>query len=370
MRYDNPGGVACGALVARRGMRIVFVLTYPTHHGVADPAEWLRWDNRDRRMPGILSELGVDVALWGLARDGIETLSTLPGIAPYPIRLFAPADPTRRTRNQVSDTLVAAARDDPAAMFVLIGSNGGAGFDLFDRVLRPDRRRFAVVIGGDYWSRIVPHAAFVFPESSVQERALVRPFPRFWRSALSPDRMQRLPKTIDTDRFRPRPAEPRWDIIATSRLTPYKDFGEVAALADTHRVAVIGDGPQAADLRRRYPRVDWLGHVPNADVPAMLAQARLFFHAGRRDYFPRAIPEAMACGLPVVAFDDRIGADVVPPDCGILVRDRDYRARVAALLGDPARLSAMGRTARDHAVTTHGLRSSESACKRLIEVAT
>lgn len=368
-RYDNPGGVGRGALVARRAMRIIFVLTYPTHHGVADPAEWLRWDNRDRRMPGILSELGVDVALWGLAREGMETVSTLPGIAPYPIRLFAPADPTRRTRDQVSDTLVAAARDDPADLFVLIGSNGGAGFDLFDRMLRPDRRRFAVVIGGDYWSRIIPHAAFVFPESSVQERALVHPFPRFWRSALSPDRMQRLPKTIDTDRFHPRPADPRWDVIATSRLTPYKDFGEVAALADTHRVAVIGDGPQAAELRRRYPRVDWLGHVPNADVPGMLAQARLFFHAGRRDYFPRAIPEAMACGLPVVAFDDRIGADVVPPDCGILVRDRHYRSRVAALLDDPAALAAMGRAARDHAVATHGLRSSENACKRLIEVA-
>ncbi|KZE16326.1 MULTISPECIES: glycosyltransferase [Sphingomonas] len=350
-------------------MRIVFVLTYPTHHGVADVGEWLRWDNRDRRMPGILTELGVETELWGLAREPLDTVSALPGIAPYPIRLFAPSNPDARTRDQRSDAMVAAARIDPTTLFVLIGSNGGAGFDLFDRVLRPDRRRFAVIIGGDWWSRIVPHAAFLFPESAVQEAQLTRPGWRFWRRAIPEARMQRLPKTIDTDRFAPLVADKRFDVIATSRLTPYKKFDEIAALGDRHRVAVIGDGPQAAALQRRFPQVHWLGHVPNGEVPAMLAQARLFFHAGRRDYFPRAIPEAMACGLSVAAFDDRIGADVIPPSCGLLVKDNDYRDKVDALLADPAALAAMGAAARAHVVATHGRRSSEAACRRLMELA-
>lgn len=350
-------------------MRIVFVLTYPTHHGIADVREWLRWDNRDRRMPGILTELGVETELWGLAREPLDTLSDLSGIAPYPIRLFAPSNPAAKTREQKSDAMIAAARIDPADLFVLIGSNGGAGFDLFDRVLRPDKRRFAVIIGGDWWSRIVPHAAFLFPESAVQEAKLTQPGWRFWRRAIPDTRMQRLPKTIDTDRFAPLPTGKRFDLIATSRLTPYKKFDEIAALGETHRVAVIGDGPQGDELRRRFPQVAWLGHVPNAEVPAVLAQARLFFHAGRRDYFPRAIPEAMACGLPVIAFDDRIGPDVIPCDCGLLVKDNDYRDKVAALLADPAAVAAMGAAARVHAVATHGPRSSEAACRRLMELA-
>lgn len=350
-------------------MRIVFVLTYPTHHGIADMGEWLRWDNRDRRMPGILTELGAEVELWGLAKEPLDTVSTLPGIAPYPIRLFAPSNPQAKTRDQKSDAMIVAAKADPATLFVLIGSNGGAGFDLYDRVLRPDKRRFAVVIGGDWWSRIVPRAAFVFPESAVQEAKLTQPGWRMWRRAVPEGRMQRLPKTIDTARFAPIEAEKRFDIIATSRLTPYKRFDEIAALGETHRVAVIGDGPQAAALRQRFPQVEWLGHVPNAQVPTMLAQARLFFHAGRRDYFPRAIPEAMACGLPVAAFDDRIGPDVIPPECGLLVRDNDYRDKVAALLADPAAIAAMGAAARVHAVATHGARSSEAACRRLMELA-
>lgn len=350
-------------------MRIVFVLTYPTHHGVADVREWLRWDNRDRRMPGILTELGVETELWGLAREPLDTLSELSGIAPYPIRLFAPSNPAAKTREQKSDAMIAAARIDPADLFVLIGSNGGAGFDLFDRVLRPDKRRFAVIIGGDWWSRIVPHAAFLFPESAVQEAKLTQPGWRFWRRAIPDTRMQRLPKTIDTGRFAPLPTEKRFDLVATSRLTPYKKFDEIAALGERHRVAVIGDGPQGDELRRRFPQVAWLGHVPNAEVPAVLAQARLFFHAGRRDYFPRAIPEAMACGLPVIAFDDRIGPDVIPCDCGLLVKDNDYRDKVAALLADPAAVAAMGAAARVHAVATHGPRSSEAACRRLMELA-
>jgi glycosyltransferase involved in cell wall biosynthesis len=350
-------------------MRIIFVLTYPSHHGVADTDEWLRWDNRDKRMPGILTEMGVESELWALAPAPFDTVAALDGVAPYPIRLFAPSNPAAKTRDQVSDAMVAAARTDPANLFVLVGSNGGAGFDLFDRVLRPDRRRFAVIIGGDYWSRIVPHAAFVFPETSVQEAKLTGPSWRFWRRSVPAARMQRLPKTIDTDRFAPMAAEKRIDLIATSRLSPYKKFDEIAALGETMRVAVIGDGPQAAELRARFPQVTWLGHVPNGQVPAMLAQARLFFHAGRRDYFPRVIPEAMACGLPAVAFDDRIGTDVIPPECGLLVRDGDYRQRVAALLTDPDRLDAMRHAARAHTVATHGPRSSVAACRRLIEVA-
>ncbi len=350
-------------------MRIVFVLTYPTHHGIADIGEWLRWDNRDRRMPGILAEWGAEVELWGLAREPLDTVSALPGIAPYPIRLFAPSNPQARTRDQKSDAMIVAAKADPATLFVLIGSNGGAGFDLYDRVLRPGKRRFAVIIGGDWWSRIVPRAAFVLPESAVQEARLMQPGWRVWRRPVPDSRMQRLPKTIDTDRFAPIEAGKRFDVIATSRLTPYKKFDEIAALGETHRVAVIGDGPRAAALKRRFPQVTWLGHVPNAQVPAMLAQARLFFHAGRRDYFPRAIPEAMACGLPVAAFDDRIGTDVIPRRCGLLVRDADYRAKVAALLHDPAATTAMGTAARAHAVATHGPRSSEAACRRLLELA-
>jgi glycosyltransferase involved in cell wall biosynthesis len=349
-------------------MRVVFVLSYPAYYTVRDRDEWLRWDNRDRRMPAILAEMGVEVELWGVGREAATLVSDAGFGAPYMIRLFQVSNPDAAPRDHYSDAMVAAARDDAADLFVVIGTNGGAGYRLFDRALKPARRRMAVIIGGDYWSRLVPHAALVFTESHRQEMALERPGLRFWRRAIPRARMERLPKTIDTTRFRPLAAANRWDVLAVSRLVKWKSFDEIGALSVDHRVAVAGGGPEAAALAARYPEVEWLGHVPNGRVPELLAATKVYFHAGRRDYFPRAIAEAMACGRPVVAFAGRVSEDVVPTDCGVLVTDRDYRAKVDALLGDPTRVAAMGAVARLHAVETHGPRSSEAACETIVRL--
>lgn len=350
-------------------MRIIFVLTYPTHYSMADAAGWLRWDNRDRRMAGILAEQGIDVELWGVARQSSNIISMLPGVASYPIRLFAPNDARLPDRIQTSDALLTAAAKDQADLFVLIGSNGAVGLNLFDRVLSPFARKFAVILGGAYWSRLVPYAISIFYESDRQRTALSRSGWRWWRPAIPATKLHRLPKTIDSDKFVPSDREDRWDLIATSRLSRYKHFDELATFAERYRVAVMGDGSRKKELTRRYPQIDWLGHVPHDQVPQYLQQARAFFHAGRREYFPRAIPEAMACGLPVIAFDDWIGPDVIPAECGLLVRDDDYRTKVKDLLANASLRTQMGHAARAHAVATHGPRSSVAACRRLIEVA-
>lgn len=347
--------------------RIIFVLTYPTYHGVADPAEWLRWDNRDRRMPALLAAMGADVELWGVAEATAEHRPAAPIGLPYTIRLFARSGGGAKSRDHYSDAMVAAARADPADLFVLIGTNGGAGYRLYDRALRPDRRRFALIVGGDYWSRLVPHASLLLTESAVQEEALAAG--GWLRRAIPRERMERLPKTIDTELFRPQAAERAWDLFSVSRVTRWKSFAEVGALSRQHRVAVAGGGPQETVMKRRYPAIDWLGHVPHARIPDLLAQTGLFFHAGRRDYFPRAIPEAMACARPVVAFADRIGADVLPDDCGLRVTERDYRPLVAALLRDERRMAEMGRAARAHVLAMHGPRSSAPVCRTLLRLA-
>lgn len=345
--------------------RIVFILSYPADNVVPDTAQWLRWDNRDRRMPGLLAAMGADVELWGVGAGTLDVMSGEPFAAPYRIRLFAPDNPAAPARARVSAAMSAAVAADPAALFVVIGTNGAAGYHVFDHALRPDGRCFAVIIGGDYWSRIVPHAALVLPESAVQERLLARPGARFWRTPIPPAHMERLPKSIDMDRFAPGDSAREWDLIAVSRLNRWKSFDEIGALSQHHRVAVVGGGDRADALAAQFPKVAWLGRVPNGEVPALLGRSRAYFHTGRREYFPRAIVEAMACGLPVIGFDDRFGPDVIPPECGLLVNDRDYRAKVAGLLAAPDRLAAMGAAARAHAVATHGLTSSAHACATL-----
>lgn len=67
----------------------------------------------------------------------------------------------------------------------------------------------------------------------------------------------------------------------------------------------------------------------------------------RGEAFPRAVVEALACGVPVVATDVAgVGEAVIAHETGLLVDPDDHRAYVAALdslLRDRARREAMGR---------------------------
>jgi glycosyltransferase involved in cell wall biosynthesis len=70
---------------------------------------------------------------------------------------------------------------------------------------------------------------------------------------------------------------------------------------------VAGDGPLANELRREAPpNVEFLGSVPHAEVPSLLASARALVVPSRcYEAAPKAIIEAFAAGVPVIA--SRIG---------------------------------------------------------------
>jgi glycosyltransferase involved in cell wall biosynthesis len=97
--------------------------------------------------------------------------------------------------------------------------------------------------------------------------------------------------------------------------------------------------------------VEFRGFV--RDVPAFLRELDLFCLPSRREALPLALLEAMAAGLPCVATDvGDIRAAV--GDAVLLVPPEDDRALAAALdslLGDPERRVALGRRARQRAVS-------------------
>ncbi len=344
-------------------MRIVFVQTYPVYHDGWTTEEWLRLENRDRWMPGLAALMGHEVELWAVAENAYTGRSALPGFGGYMIRLFRPDRRDGRTKRHTSRDLCAYAAGAPADVYVLKGTDGGVGLQLIADVLRPRKAPFAFVIGGKYYAPPTADACAVFYETERQRRALESPGLRLWRRAVAPEALFRLPKSIDTDVFRPREgAEVRWDLITVSRLIPrHKPLGALGALSEHARVAVLGSGPMEAALRARYPRIAWLGRAPNREVPAALGQARAFMHAGLSDYYPRVLVEAAACGLPCIAFREAIDEDVLPPEVGLRVSRRGYLAETLALLADEARLAQMGRAARARAVAAFGPTSTQPA---------
>lgn len=126
------------------------------------------------------------------------------------------------------------------------------------------------------------------------------------------------------------------------------------------RLLLVGYGPErrrAEELVRELgisARVAFLGAVDG--VAEILSIGDLFLLPSAGESFGLAALEAMSCGLPVIAARaGGIGEVVVDGQTGVLCDVGDCRAMAEAalgILGDPERLEAMGRAARQRAIET------------------
>jgi len=100
---------------------------------------------------------------------------------------------------------------------------------------------------------------------------------------------------------------------------------------------------------RSSPRVVHLGEVPDEDLPALYAGAKLFVSPSSYEGFGLAVAEAMAAGVAVIAGSGSASDEVVG-DAGVLVPPRDVDALVAAIDGlvrDDARRARLAAAGRD-----------------------
>ncbi len=122
------------------------------------------------------------------------------------------------------------------------------------------------------------------------------------------------------------------------------------------RFLLVGDGPwrdrlQAEIDRRGLARhFVFAGLVPPAEIPDWIGAMDLLVHLSRREGLPRALPQALAAGRPVVAYDCDGASEVcIDGVTGYLVAPGDLhtlRSRIIELADHPAlreRLAADGR---------------------------
>ena len=100
-------------------------------------------------------------------------------------------------------------------------------------------------------------------------------------------------------------------------------------------------------LRSRFV---FAGLVPPPEIPRFVAAMDLLVHLSLREGLPRAIPQALACGKPVVAFDVDGAREVcLDGQTGLLVRAEDGTALAGAvirLLQDTSLAHTMGAQGR------------------------
>jgi glycosyltransferase involved in cell wall biosynthesis len=141
---------------------------------------------------------------------------------------------------------------------------------------------------------------------------------------------------VDTELFRPDdPVEldlPRPIFMTVGRVAVEKNLEAFLALDLPGSKMVIGDGPQRAELERRYPKVKFLGEKTGRELSAHFAAADVFVFPSLTDTFGVVQLEALACGTPVAAFPVTGPLDVIA-DHPVGALDADLRSACMRALG-------------------------------------
>jgi glycosyltransferase involved in cell wall biosynthesis len=188
------------------------------------------------------------------------------------------------------------------------------------------------------------------------------------------ERVHYVGNGIDTDRFTPGERAAARARIGlgdgpvigfVGRLTAQK--GVEVLIEAFHRLdhpaaqlLIVGDGERRAALEaaaqagRNAAHIVFLGS--RSDTPELFRAMDLFVLPSYVEAFPMVLLEAMATEVPVIGTPVGDVPKIIAADTGWLVPLGDAAAlttRLAAALGDPPALAAMGRTARASVIAQH-----------------
>jgi glycosyltransferase involved in cell wall biosynthesis len=139
---------------------------------------------------------------------------------------------------------------------------------------------------------------------------------------------------VDTELFNPsrrieegQPGDPfaglpRPIFLNVGRVAVEKNIEAFVELDLPGSKVVVGEGPQLAELKKKYPKVHFLGAKFGEDLATCFASADVFCFPSLTDTFGLVILEAMAAGTPVAAFDAPGPRDIIPgSDAGVISED-------------------------------------------------
>lgn len=176
---------------------------------------------------------------------------------------------------------------------------------------------------------------------------------------------------VDTRMFAPAPApclKPVHTVMVGSLLhlknhaTVLRAWPHVLEAVPDARLVVLGEGPARSQLLGLIRalgvehHVELRGTVPQAEVVSVLQRAQVFAHPSWSEGQPRAVLEAMACGLPVLCSDIPAHREIVRPEAGRLLapaQARDWAEAVTTLLTDTGRARQLGNGARRYVSEHH-----------------
>ncbi len=111
-------------------------------------------------------------------------------------------------------------------------------------------------------------------------------------------------------------AGPRRKLLYVGRVAVEKNLEAFLSLNTAAEKFVVGDGPQRAELARRYPTAHFMGSRTGAALAAAYRTADVFVFPSLTDTFGLVMIEALASGTPVAAYDVMGPRDVLDKTVG------------------------------------------------------
>src|SRR3954449_9632487 len=176
-----------------------------------------------------------------------------------------------------------------------------------------------------------------------------------------------IPNGVD-ERFRPDSDKGDYALVVGTRIAR-KNLGALEGAAKALRgrgVELVSAGSSRSHMRSEQVSIRQLGYVPDDELPALYARARLLLMPSLYEGFGLPVLEAMASGTPVVAAN----RGALPETCGdaaLVVEPEDFaEAAVQAVTTERERLTQAGLARAARFTWERTARETDQAISRLL----
>jgi len=209
------------------------------------------------------------------------------------------------------------------------------GFPQYDVVLKRFPKAFKIYYGAG--RRFMPRSPFrdynlILVDTPKQLKKARKAFPKV--------RSELFIKPASDNIFKPHDEAKKYDVIFSSNehKSGIKGHGFILPRFPDD-LKMIQTGISSSKLRSKYPHIEFTGWIPRRKLPALYSKSRVaVVCCADIDSCPRIIPEALACGCPLLVLDsvnlwgekyinEQTGRIVAVEDFFIELRDmvRDYK---------------------------------------------